>query len=254
MSQSPFLAVLEREYQERRRKNARFSLRAFAQQLGVNVSTLSRLMRGQRSASPELIRGMAEKMSFDTTMVEQLLLAEAGTRGDPRAYEAELKTQSLEESRDMAGWEYLTIQALLETDLVLTTHKEVGDLIGIQSIKAKRCLDILVKHQMIVFHEGRWKSTYKRVIAFRKGNPHVKQILESFADMARSRLTRDDGNDDQSFSGMVMAVDPLKIPEAVRRIREFRNNLAKFLGTGRKSEVYRINIDLFPVTKVNHKN
>lgn len=248
MSHSPFIAVLEREFQERRRKNSRFSLRAFAHLLGVNVSTLSRLMRGQRSASPELIRGMAEKMSFDTSMVEQLLLAEAGTRGDPRAYEAELKTQSLEESRDMAGWEYLTIQALLETDLVLTTYKEVGAQLGIPSLKAKRCLEVLLKHQMIAFHDGRWKSTYKRVIAYRKGNPHVKQILEDFADMARQRLSQDDGSEEQSFSGMVMAVDPLKIPEAARRIREFRNNLAKFLGTGRKSEVYRINIELFPVT------
>jgi uncharacterized protein (TIGR02147 family) len=249
MSQSPFIAVLEREYQERRRRNARFSLRAFAQQLGVNVSTLSRLMRGQRSASPELIREIAERMSFDTTMVEQLLLAEAGTRADPHAYEAELKTQSLEESRDMAGWEYLAIQALLETDEVFATHKEIADRLGIQSLKAKRCVDTLVKHQMIVFHEGRWKSTYKRVIAYRKGNPHVKKILESFADMARRSLAEDQGGDDQSFSGMVMAVDPLKVPEAVRRIREFRNNLAKFLGTGRKSEVYRINIDLFRVTR-----
>jgi uncharacterized protein (TIGR02147 family) len=249
MSQSPFISVLEREYEERRRKNPSFSLRAFAQQLGVNVSTLSRLMRGKRGASPELIREIAERMSFDTSMVEQLLLAEAGTRSDPRAYEAELKTQSLEESRDMDGWEFLTIQALLETDLVISTHKEVADQLGIPVLRAKRCLDTLVKHQMVAFHEGRWKSTYKRVIAYRKGNPYVKRILESFADMSRGRLAEDDGSEDQSFSGMVMAVDPLKIPEAVRRIREFRNNLAKFLGTGRKSEVYRINIDLFPVGK-----
>jgi hypothetical protein len=52
---------------------------------------------------------------------------------------------------------------------------------------------------------------------------------------------------------MTMAIDPKKLPQAKERIRDFRRGLSEFLESGNRSEVYRINIQLMPVTKKRGK-
>lgn len=44
------------EFDQRRRRNSRYSLRAFARDLGTDHATLSQLLRGRRILSPRLVR------------------------------------------------------------------------------------------------------------------------------------------------------------------------------------------------------
>lgn len=47
-------------------------------------------------------------------------------------------------------------------------------------------------------------------------------------------------------SGIVMACDPSKIPEAKKRIKKFRRDLMALLESGEKTKVYQLSISLFP--------
>jgi uncharacterized protein (TIGR02147 family) len=51
------------------------------------------------------------------------------------------------------------------------------------------------------------------------------------------------------ISGMTFCCPKSKLPEAMRRIREFRRSLAAYLSDGDLEEVYRLNIQLLPLTK-----
>ena len=44
-----------------------------------------------------------------------------------------------------------------------------------------------------------------------------------------------------------MAIDPTKLPEARRRIRQFRDELCDYLESGDQTEVYRWNMQLVPL-------
>ena len=57
----------------------------------------------------------------------------------------------------------------------------------------------------------------------------------------------------RDFTSMTMAIDPEKLTEAKKKIREFRRGLSEFLEAGKKEEVYRLNIQLVPVTKRGKK-
>lgn len=51
-----FRETLRAEFDQRRRGNPRYSLRAFARYLGTDHSTLSQILRNRRSLSPEKVR------------------------------------------------------------------------------------------------------------------------------------------------------------------------------------------------------
>ncbi len=54
--------LLAAELAQRRQRNARYSLRAFARDLGTDHATLSQLMRGRRVLSPAMVRQIGRKL------------------------------------------------------------------------------------------------------------------------------------------------------------------------------------------------
>lgn len=63
--QARFKDRLQREFEQRREKNPRYSLRAFATLLGADHSTLSQILRGQRRVPLARIRPWAKKLDLD---------------------------------------------------------------------------------------------------------------------------------------------------------------------------------------------
>ena len=58
---------LRAEFAQRRRRSPRYSLRAFARDLGTDHSTLSQLLRGRRVLSPRLVRQFGRKRHLSPT-------------------------------------------------------------------------------------------------------------------------------------------------------------------------------------------
>ena len=51
----------------------------------------------------------------------------------------------------------------------------------------------------------------------------------------------------RNHSSMTMAIDPAKIDEAKKMIEEFTHRLTEFLESGKRLQVYELNIGLFPL-------
>ena len=73
-----------------------------------------------------------------------------------------------------------------------------------------------------------------------------KQMLE----MATQRLASVDPEDREGrdITGVSMAVDPMRVRVAKRKIAKFRKELMKYLEKGHRTEVYHLGIQLFPLT------
>jgi uncharacterized protein (TIGR02147 family) len=52
----------------------------------------------------------------------------------------------------------------------------------------------------------------------------------------------------RDMSGITMAISSKKIPEARKLIQDFRRRLCAFLEDGDKDAVYRLNVQLFPLS------
>jgi len=63
--------ILKRELKERQNRNPHYSLRAFAQNLGISDSYLSRLIRRKQIISPGLLRKIAGPLRLGKTHVDE---------------------------------------------------------------------------------------------------------------------------------------------------------------------------------------
>ena len=61
--------ILQRELERRRRGNARYSIRAFAQFLGTDHATLSQILRGRRRVTPRSVRRFGARLGLDRAVV-----------------------------------------------------------------------------------------------------------------------------------------------------------------------------------------
>jgi transcriptional regulator with XRE-family HTH domain len=60
--------ILHEEFLRRRRRNPRYSLRAFARDLGVHHSTLSRILRGQQRPRTTGLTRFASRLRLDANL------------------------------------------------------------------------------------------------------------------------------------------------------------------------------------------
>jgi hypothetical protein len=72
----PFRERLRHEFEARRNRNSRYSLRAFAAFLGADHSTLSQIFRKMRPVPDRCIRSWSEKLGLDTEEIALYLAAE----------------------------------------------------------------------------------------------------------------------------------------------------------------------------------
>jgi transcriptional regulator with XRE-family HTH domain len=75
-----FRERLQAEFAQRRRRNARYSLRAFARDLGTDHSTLSQLLRGRRAFSPHTVALLGRRLGLSrAAMVDACIEQNAQT-------------------------------------------------------------------------------------------------------------------------------------------------------------------------------
>ena len=67
-------ATLERELESRRRRNPRYSLRAFARALGTNHGTLSQILSSKRRLTPRSIRRLGARIGLSPVEIRDVCL------------------------------------------------------------------------------------------------------------------------------------------------------------------------------------
>jgi len=76
VNEFPFRERLRREFEVRRNRNARYSLRAFAAFLGADHSTLSQILRKTRRVPESRLRSWSRRLGLDTEEIALYLALE----------------------------------------------------------------------------------------------------------------------------------------------------------------------------------
>jgi uncharacterized protein (TIGR02147 family) len=249
-------AQLEAEYLKRRAKNQSYSLRAFAKLLDLPSGRVSQLLSEKRRFTPRVGEQIADRLQYDPRQKDRLLRAIAATRGKtgaPRLARPRATYRSLDmnQFRLIAEPIHFSILSLLETTGFDGQPSTVAARLGVSAVEARAAIRRLEEAGLVRREEdGRVELSGAPGLATSHDVPsaalrraHRKVLEETIAALEAVPV------EERDVTSVTLAIDPGRLPEAKRRLKELRRELGAYLEGGDRREVYRLNIQLVPVTR-----
>jgi uncharacterized protein (TIGR02147 family) len=243
---------MKKTFADRCRKNPAYSLRAFSRSLGMDSSTVSAIMNGKRPLTIKSARRIVRGLDIVNPVEVQNLIA-ATFAEEPEEPVLNYQQLTMEAAEAIAYWQHFAILAVLELKDFKATERNISERLNIQIGIVWECLDRLEKLSLVEKQGPYWKVTGKNVATpadipssyLREGHrQYIQKALESLDE--HSVEVRD-------MSGMTMAVSKARFPEAKKMIRDFRRKLTLLMEDGPRDAVYRLNVQLFPLTQEKTK-
>lgn len=244
--------LLLQEMTRRRTRNSAYSMRAFARDLGVGVTTLSDVLADKRSLSKTNLEKVLEKLSVSPTEASELW----SQHKEQHKKTIPLELSILEEDhfRFIADWYYLAILNLAKNENNRSSPSWIADRLSISPDLVREALKRLQRLGLLQVSGGRLVRTSQSLsttvdipsAAIRK---HHSQNLEK----AAHALENVEVNL-REFGSVTMAVNMKNLPRAKEILFQARKKIGALLEEGPTSEVYTLSFQLFPVTKARTSN
>jgi uncharacterized protein (TIGR02147 family) len=252
-SQTQLLKLLHEELTRIRARSPQYSIRLFSKKLGLPVSALSGILNGKLPITRKSGEKILQNLAVDPKTAAQILQG-LKYREDHRLRLSVLKTGTysqleMDQFYLISEWYYLAVWTLAMTDGFQEDLEWISKTLGIKKREAKSALSVLERLELLARGASGKLAPTKKSVKTTNGIPNTyirKHHLEGL-DLARRAMDEDEFSA-CDFSGITMTVDPEKLPEAKKLITDFRRSLSHYLEGDSKKEVYRMSIQLFPLS------
>jgi uncharacterized protein (TIGR02147 family) len=244
---------LSQELTKRCQRNPRYSLRSFAQFLGITPSALSMILSGKRNVSKKAAQQIVEALALPPQLKVAFLYG-CGKHSDLNFQEEDLSNNyqklALDTYEIISDWYHFAILSLIETKDFQPKLAWIASRLGITLAEVKTAVERLVRLGILDVSETKWKQTTKPIkventVSTAATRKHQRQMIEKALESLEH-----DPMDIRDMSSMTLAMDPKLVPTALKEIRKFRRKLTKMLETSApQTEVYHLAIQLYPVSK-----
>lgn len=236
--------VLQRKFLEAQARSGRFSQRAMAKRLGLSSGALSEILKGKRKPSPRLARRLASQLQLSPAERK-----EAGLPADaPKTPDFRLEADAFQL---ISEWWHYGILNLIQTKGFRSDPSWIAGRLGLPRARVEEAILRLKRLDLVKEdRHGKLKRTHARL-----------STGDNVRDLAIQRAHRQDLElIDFSLSEVPVSLrDSTSVtitlrPEQLSRLRELiRGFEDEFIDEAEQapgSEVYRLSVHLFPLTKV----
>lgn len=255
--------ILKQEYANRCQRNSRYSLRAFARDIGIRSSRLSEILNGKVGLSYEKAKQIAIRLNFNKTEMARFLdLAESQharskvkrelAKARLRKYEhPQYRKLEMDAFQLISNWYHLAILELMDLDQFESSEKWIARALGITELEARSAIERLLRFNLATrLPSGRLK-TNQQFTASPDGVPSaaIKKFHEQVIQKGLGRLRRDP-LEKRDFSSVIMSIDKTKLPVVKQKIKAFRRELNQECAKEKqKDAVYCLAIQFFELTE-----
>lgn len=247
--------------ESRLQKNSKYSLRAFARDLNIAPQILSSVLNGKKGISNQMAAKLAIRLNLNdqesSYFCDLVDLVHARSEGSKKIaalrltrYKQELKYLHLKEDtfRVMSDWYHY---AILELTLLKGFQSNIAWMakrLQISQHEVKQAIDRLLRLGLMKeTKDGYIKVEKNTTTTHDVPSDAIQKFHRQILTKAADALTFQDVTE-RDLTAMTMAIDIKKLPEAKKRIREFRRELSAFLESGTQEEVYCFSMQLFRLT------
>lgn len=249
MAGSNLVELLNSVLSQRKKKNPKYSLRAFARALGVSPATLSLILGGKREVSTKHAIQILDRLRVTDPELHLRLMKSTLAPSAPAKKQTPITEIDLERFAAVRNWEHFAILAALDVDPKLTESR-LGEIFDLKPTTVREALARLVKSMMLEKTTSGWKSVEPNQKTRPAPTPnadlrechrqHIAKALESLAG---------DPLETRHISGTTMTLNPDKMSLVAEAIMDFHRKISELADDGDATSVYRLNMQFFPLSK-----
>jgi uncharacterized protein (TIGR02147 family) len=250
--------ILKDKLSERCQKNSKYSLRAFARDLGLSPQRLSHVLSGRHGLSPQAAQQVAaaldlteQEATYFCTLVQEKHARSSVLKSKAKEKLQEITSQykdlSLDHFKIIADWYHFAIMELTLVEGFSSEPKWIAKALGITEMEAKMALERLVRMELLELATNGDIRLTGQFFVDPKGTP--SQALRQFHRQLMEKATLSmefQKLDQREFSSTVLAIDESDLPKAKEVLKNFRVQFDKEFSAGkRKTKVYCLGIQFF---------
>lgn len=245
--------VLSREFERRQKRNPQYSLRSFARDMSVPPSSLSLILTNQRSVSRTMMARIVSGAGPQSTLAQSFLKFSKDTQGS-KAIEAK-RFLPADEFAVIADWQHYAILNLIGTADFRFDYDWIAERLGLSPALVILSVERLLKMGLAVVSDDSQSlhraspplETTSDIVSKALRVSHRQNLQQAMDCLDLVDLEH------REIMSTTFVCDPRRIKVAKLRLRKFRDALSDYLAGGNKTEVYNLNMQLVPVTKVRSK-
>jgi uncharacterized protein (TIGR02147 family) len=237
------------------RRNPRFSLRAFAKQLGVDHSTLSQVLRGRRRLSARALEAVGKRMGLSEEIIRaysqsfRKKLDSKSLRESIRSFPLDLDTFQL-----LSVWHHYAILELIQIQGFKKDSRWIAVTLGIAVEDVNIAIQRLLRLGLLEMTRRGWVDKsgdaefYSSALTETARNQMNREIHE-LAVQAIECIP----SEHRAHRQMVIALDSKTLPRLKMLAHEFIKELRTLVSdSDAKDDVYHLEISFFPVTTLKN--
>lgn len=238
---------LLKEFERRSFANPNYSLRAFARDLEIHSGTLSGILNQRRAVGAKTLAHIMKKLPLTATDKKKILSALMMPTPAEVEKPAILDEEILSVIKD---WEHYAILAYLQLGdkAAKKSPADIAKALRLPQPKFLRALANLEKTGLLKREGNSLKGTHHSLGTSRGiPSPALREAHSQYIEKAKTALN-DFSVNERDITGTTLAVSTKNLPKAKELIRQFRAELSELLEQGETDDVFRLNIQLFPLT------
>ena len=248
--------LLHQKLTEIQAKNPSYSLRAFASKLKIGAGPLSQILAGSRKVSQKMAHKLCDALLLDPQ--ERIDVLKHFDRNSNASELTNIPSASLDKAillnadrfKLVSEWYYFGILSLTQTSNFKSDLSWIAQRLGISKVETSTAIDRLTRLGMLEKKSGKWTRTTTRY----KTNDDVSDLsirrshFQSL-ELAKKSLEQDP-SELRDFTTITFPTNPDQLPKAKELLRKFQQDLAALMmKTKNPTEVYRLSLELFPLTQ-----
>lgn len=241
--------LLKLEFENRRKKNPQFSLRAFSRWLGLSPAQVSQIISCKRTVTTKSFTKISEKLNLSPFEQKKYMFS---TKGKQPLIEQQKKKLAEDQFRLIADWYHMAILSLTRVNGAKSDSRWIAQQLGITVLQANEAINRLVRLGCLQL------------------KPEFKQIGEPFevtSDLPSAAIRKYHLQCLQLASEKIEQVplekrqiQSLNIPMSLKTLPKFKILIDTFLDDAltlteksgkQQEEVFQLNVQLIPVTQIN---
>jgi len=252
---------IQEEYFRRKEFDPRYSYRAFSQVLGISSGRLSEYMSGKRKITTTMASKLAEALAMDPQTEKSFKDAIINNEGNEvkkaqlfhllqREKESNYQQLDLDIFELISRQQYYAILNLMELKEFKSNPYWIGMRLNLPESTVEKSLELLERLGLIENNEGKYTRIKKKLRTTQDiesraiKNAHREKLQDSMVALETLPVELRD------ITSITCRLQREKLPEIKELIKEFRRSLAQFMENEEADEVYNLNIQLIPLTRV----